>query len=262
MTTQPPNSQYSPSQAAPFAQLQLQHVMVVGANGAIGTAWVEHLLRTGTQKIITVSRHPEDKSTYAVDPNRLQHWQIDFNNEAQIADYYGGIEHPLDAILVCTGILHDETLKPEKSLRQLNHQTFMEVINTNTWIPMLIAKYGLTKLRSDPPSLFAVLSARVGSIEDNRLGGWYSYRASKAALNMLIKCAAIEQKRRNDRCVVVGLHPGTVDSRLSQPFQKNVPSHKLFSPQQSVEHLSKVIENLNNADSGHVFAWDGEKIDA
>ena len=108
--------------------------------------------------------------------------------------------------------------------------------------------------------MFAALSARVGSIEDNRLGGWHSYRASKAALNMFIKCMAIEQSRTNKHSIVAGLHPGTVDSRLSKPFQRNVPAGGLFTPADAADKLFTVLEGLSPEDSGGVFAWDGSRI--
>ena len=108
----------------------------------------------------------------------------------------------------------------------------------------------------------AHLSARVGSISDNRLGGWYGYRAAKAAQNMLVRTAAIELARRAPSAVVVGLHPGTVDSNLSAPFQGGTPSEKLFTPAQAAAHLLNVIENLSPADSGGCFAWDGARLDA
>ena len=109
-------------------------------------------------------------------------------------------------------------------------------------------------------SIFAALSARVGSISDNQLGGWYAYRASKAALNMIIKTAAIEVRRRNPHAIVVGLHPGTVDSDLSKPFQGNVPEGKLFTPDFAAGKLLTVLEGLAPAQTGRCFGWDGEEI--
>ena len=111
------------------------------------------------------------------------------------------------------------------------------------------------------PSIMGFLSARVGSIGDNKLGGWYSYRAAKAALNMIIKTASIEMKRYNKNLSIVGIHPGTVDTNLSEPFQSHVPEHKLFTPEQSADYIfDNIIDKVTVEDSGHVFAWDGEKI--
>jgi NAD(P)-dependent dehydrogenase (short-subunit alcohol dehydrogenase family) len=113
---------------------------------------------------------------------------------------------------------------------------------------------------TDRRSVFAVLSARVGSISDNRLGGWYAYRASKAALNMLVRSLAIEQARRTGRSIVVALHPGTVDTHLSRPFQQQVAPGKLFTPDRAAVQLLDVIEGLKPKDSGKLFAWDGSEI--
>jgi NAD(P)-dependent dehydrogenase (short-subunit alcohol dehydrogenase family) len=132
--------------------------------------------------------------------------------------------------------------------------------NAEALAPALLAKHLIPLMPKDQRAVFAALSARVGSIGDNRLGGWYSYRASKAALNMLLRCTAIEAKRRWPKLVVVGLHPGTVDTPLSQPFQARVPDGKLFTPEFSARSLLQVIDGLTPADSGNVYAWDGQLI--
>ena len=124
----------------------------------------------------------------------------------------------------------------------------------------MVAKHFIPLLVADTPSIFAALSARVGSISDNKLGGWYAYRASKAALNMTIKNFAIEFKRRNKNAVIVGLHPGTVESNLSKPFAKNVPPEKMFTATYAVEQLIKVLNEIKVHDSGKIFAWDGKEI--
>ena len=126
--------------------------------------------------------------------------------------------------------------------------------------PALVAKHFLPLLARDRKAAFAALSARVGSIEDNRLGGWYAYRASKAALNMLIRTLSIELARSHRHALCVGLHPGTVDTALSKPFQSGVPPEKLFPPAQSARHLLAVLDRLTAEDSGSVYAWDGRRI--
>ena len=130
----------------------------------------------------------------------------------------------------------------------------------NTIGPTLVGKYFIPFLRKDARSVFAFLSARVGSISDNKLGGWYSYRASKTALNQIIKNFSIEVKRSNINAIFVGLQPGTVKSYLSKPFEKNVKADKLFTPDYSAEKLLDIISNLTNENSGKVYAWDGEEI--
>jgi NAD(P)-dependent dehydrogenase (short-subunit alcohol dehydrogenase family) len=126
--------------------------------------------------------------------------------------------------------------------------------------PALVAKHFLPLLPRQGRSVFAALSARVGSIGDNRLGGWHSYRASKAALNMLIKNASIELARTRPDAVIVGLHPGTVDTGLSKPFQRGVAHNKLFTPEYCAERLIAVTDGLTRDDTGHVFAWDGARV--
>ena len=146
-------------------------------------------------------------------------------------------------------------------MAQIDPDAMRAVIGINTIGPIMIAKHFLPKLRRDSKTVFAALSARVGSINDNRMGGWASYRASKAALNMLIKTVAIEQKRLLPESIVVSLHPGTVDTQLSQPFQKNVGKSSLFKASDAANNLIKVVNNLTIDDTGSFLAWDGSSIE-
>ena len=157
--------------------------------------------------------------------------------------------------------LHDgEALRPEKTWRALEGVALERVYQVNAIGPALVAKHFLPLLARDRKSVFAALSARVGSISNNQLGGWHAYRASMAALNMLLRTFAIEPAWRNPRAACVGLHPGTVDSRLSAPFQANVPEGKLFTPGFAASRLLDVLDRVTPEDSGKVFAWDGEII--
>lgn len=167
-----------------------------------------------------------------------------------------------DLVIVATGLLHDAArgIAPEKSLRALDGAAMAQLFAVNTIGPALIAKHLLPRLPRDRRAVFAVLSARVSSITDNRLGGWHTYRASKAALNMLVRNFAIELARSHPQAIVVGLHPGTVDSALSAPFQRGLAPQQLFTPAQSAEHLLAAIAGLTRADSGHLLAWDGERL--
>lgn len=153
-------------------------------------------------------------------------------------------------------------VQPERSYRQQSRTAFEQIFDANVIIPALIAKHMLPVMPRDRRAVFAALSARVGSISDNRLGGWHAYRASKSALNMLIKNYAIEEARRNKSFVAVGLHPGTVDTDLSKPFQRGVPPQKLFTPGQSARYLLDVLDGLGPDDSGKVFDWSGEEVPA
>ncbi len=149
---------------------------------------------------------------------------------------------------------------PEKSLREIDNIKFLKILQINTIGPALIAKYFILKLNKDEESIFAAISARVGSISDNRLGGWYSYRASKSALNMILKNLAIELKRTNKLAKIIGLHPGTVDSNLSKPFQISVAKEKLFSPSYSAQKLLDVINQSKDEDSGKIFDFNNIEI--
>jgi NAD(P)-dependent dehydrogenase (short-subunit alcohol dehydrogenase family) len=172
----------------------------------------------------------------------------------------------LHLVITATGALHGEAgLEPEKSWRHLDAGRLAEAFRVNAILPAMIARHALGALArgtKDAPekAVFAALSARVGSISDNRLGGWYGYRASKAALNQIIRTLAIELARKAPYAVCAGLHPGTVDTGLSQPFQGNVPEGKLFTPDYSAERLLTVIDGLGPQDSGKCFDWAGEEI--
>jgi len=166
----------------------------------------------------------------------------------------------VDLIIVATGLLHDDKTQPEKTIRQVSLQAFQDVLTVNTIGPALIAKHFYSKMPTKRRTVFAAVSARVGSISDNRLGGWYAYRASKAALNMVLKTLSIEWGRRNPQAICIGLHPGTVDTNLSAPFQTNVVRGRLFTAERAAEKLVQVVENITVQDSGNLFAFDGTKV--
>lgn len=163
-------------------------------------------------------------------------------------------------VIVASGILHDEAHGPEKALAQLDPAWLARSFAVNAIGPALIARHVLPIMPRDRRTVFAALSARVGSIADNRMGGWHAYRASKAALNQLIRTIAIEETRRNSQSVVVGLHPGTVATRLSAPFRGNVAPGQLFAPDRAAVQLLDVLDGLRGKDSGRLFAWDGAEI--
>ena len=187
--------------------------------------------------------------------------RLDVTNSDSIEQAAAALGGEFDLVIVATGVLHDAELAPEKSLRQIDADAMLRVLAVNTVGPAVVAQHFLRRLPRDRASTFAALSARVGSIGDNRLGGWHSYRASKAALNMLLRNFAIEMRRSHKLARVVGLHPGTVDTGLSRPFQRNVPDGKLFTPTYSAERLLDVIDGLRPEDSGSVFDWAGLRIE-
>lgn len=216
--------------------------VVIGAGGGIGRALVDALADEGR----------------AV--HGLTRPALDLTDEASIAAAAEQLTSPPDLVVVATGMLHDGDHGPEKAMRDLDHVWMARNFAVNAIGPALVAKYFLPRMPKVGRCVFAVLSARIGSIGDNRLGGWYSYRASKAALNQLIRTLAIEERRRNDRSIVVGLHPGTVDTRLSKPFRSTVPAGQLFTPDRAAVQLLDVIDGLKAPDSGRLFGWDGVEI--
>ena len=234
------------------------HVVIAGANGGIGGALIDSLLddpRVG--RVTALSRSP-----LARRHDRLRSVAIDFADESSIEAAAGECGGNIDLVIVATGILHrDPDIKPEKRLADIDGQAMAEVLRINTIGPALLAKHFLPLLRRDAKSAFAAISARVGSISDNRLGGWASYRASKAALNMLMRTFSIEQSRAKPSSLVVTLHPGTTDTALSKPFQRNVPEGKLFEPAFVADKLLAVLDGLTSEDSGGFFAWDGSRIE-
>ena len=240
----------------PFLYFKMKNVVVIGANGAIGNAFVSSFVNnTDIKNIFTLGR--AETKNYS---KRIKHFIADITDESAIEDFASSIDVTLDAVIVATGILHADGINPEKSIRDIDLETFSEILKINTIGPAIIGKHLLPLLNNQTKSVMAFLSARVGSISDNKLGGWYAYRASKSALNQVIKNFSIEIGRRNKNAVVIGFQPGTVDSNLSKPFQKNVNKDKLFTPEFSVEKMTHVIENLTSEDSGNIFDWSGEII--
>ena len=222
--------------------------VIVGATGGIGMALADAVEASGRFAVV----HRLSRSS---SPG------IDLEDEASIAVAAAQIgQGPAPTlILVATGVLHHGQ-GPERSYRALTAEHMLRDYRTNTVGPALVAKHLLPLLPRDRRAVFAALSARVGSISDNRLGGWHSYRASKAALNMVLRNLAVEIARSHPQAVIAGLHPGTVDTALSAPFQKGVPAGKLFSAAYSAERLLAVLDGLSPTDSGRVFAWDGARI--
>ena len=213
--------------------------VVIGASGGIGGALADALEEEG-EAVVRLSR-PE----------------LDLLDEATIFAAAERVRSP-SLVVVATGLLHEGEHGPERAIRELDAAWLARQYAVNAIGPALVAKHFLPVMPKTGKSIFAVLSARVGSISDNKLGGWYGYRASKAALNQLVRTLAIEDKRRNDRGVVVALHPGTVDTRLSKPFQSS--GRDLFQPDRAAVQLLDVLDGLKPQDSGKLFGWDGAEI--
>jgi NAD(P)-dependent dehydrogenase (short-subunit alcohol dehydrogenase family) len=231
--------------------------LVIGSSGGIGSAVTDLLASEGFETVHALSRSGSDRSMAGEQEGR-----IDLENEASIAAAVGRLVEgaPLRFILVATGLLHDSALQPEKTYRTLDPEHLARSFRINAIGPALVAKHVLPLVPKTGKSVFAVLSARVGSIEDNRLGGWYGYRASKAALNQFVRTIAIELSRQRPESVCVALHPGTVDTSLSYPYQAGSKIQEIFSPAYSAERLLAVTDALTAAQTGQFFAWDGRSI--
>lgn len=250
-----------------FAEIESINVLVVGASQGIGLGFVRHLLRD--DRVGRVYATYRDLATTELAtlleqyPHRLGLISMDITKEAQIAEAMAKLQrqtNKLHLVLYCVGFLHAGNIQPEKSLQHINAEHLLHYFQVNSIGAVLLAKYLLPLLKHGDRSVFASISAKVGSIGDNHLGGWYGYRASKAALNMFMRTTAIEYSRKSPKTLVVVLHPGTTDTRLSKPFRRSVPPEKLFPVERTVTQLLAVIEALRSEDSGQFFSWDGSSL--
>ncbi|MCS6986251.1 MAG: SDR family oxidoreductase [Sphingomonadaceae bacterium] len=166
----------------------------------------------------------------------------------------------LSHVIVATGLLHRDGRGPERDLRQIDPDWLIENFRANAVVPALAARFWAPRLRRAGRAVFAVLTARVGSITDNRLGGWYAYRMSKAAANQLVRTLSVELARKRPEACVVALHPGTVDTPMSRPFQRNLKPGQLRSPEAAARDLWAVMDRLTAQDTGRFLAWDGREI--
>lgn len=239
--------------------------LVVGAGQGIGLEFVQQLLPR-VDRLYATYRNPQSDLLTLTEP-RLRCLEMDITEEMQIAAVVQTVQTETTAsqsvittVINCVGMLHDGTTQPEKSLRHLNAKQLTHYFQVNSIGAALLAKHVQPLLKHRERTVFATISAKVGSIGDNQLGGWYGYRASKAALNMLMRTAAIEYKRTCPRTIVVTLHPGTTDTQLSRPFQRNVPPEKLFSVEKTVGQLLTVLDQLQESDSGDFFSWNGNRL--
>ena len=251
-----------------LTEIDRLNALIVGASQGIGLGFVKALLQQeNVERVFATYRSQETSSELFTLQQQygdcLKCLQVDITQESQIANAVKQIQESVDELhlaIYCVGVLHEGDLTPEKSLRQINADNLIYSFQVNSIGAVLLAKHLMPLFKKSSRSIFASISAKVGSIGDNRLGGWYGYRASKSALNMFLKTTAIEYSRRCPKTIVVALHPGTTDTRLSKPFQKNVPPGKLFAIEHTVNLLSKVISGLEQKDSGEFFSWDGNKL--
>jgi len=190
-------------------------------------------------------------------------WELDIENENSLKDFKDKLSKSklnLRLVLNATGRLHSEKLNPEKRLQHINKENLIESFSINAFAPILLAKTIEEFINKELEFNFASISARVGSITDNKTGGWYAYRAAKSAQNQLFKSLSIEWARKYPKAIITLLHPGTVNTNLSKPFHKFVPKDKLFSPQKTSSYLIDILRNQKPTDSGKFIAWDGKEI--
>ena len=218
---------------------------------------VEALHERGATAIHAGSRSGEGPDLPAVMP-----FSFDYDDPGTIAKAGERLaDDPPELVLVATGVLTlEDGTGPERSFKQIDADAMARVLYLNTIGPALVAQAMLPLLPRKERSVFAAISAKVGSIEDNRIGGWHSYRASKAALNMLVKNFAIELARTHKQAVALALHPGTVDTALSEPFQSNLPDGQLTTAQNAAANLLDVLEAATPGDSGALVSYDGERL--
>ena len=242
--------------------------LVIGGNRGIGLALVEtQLMRQGVSHVIATHR-PTADLTHLIElkhryGDRLLLQALDVTSESSLQEFAGflslqpsGIELAIHA----AGLLHDDHIAPEKSLAQCNSTQLMRLFEVNSIGPLMVARALLPTQKRSHRFTFAALSAMVGSIGDNRLGGWYGYRASKTALNQFIKTMANECRLKHPGAAIVAIHPGTTDTNLSRPFQKNVQAEKLYSPQLTATRLLGVLEEIDETRSGSFLNGDGSEI--
>jgi NAD(P)-dependent dehydrogenase (short-subunit alcohol dehydrogenase family) len=245
--------------------------LVCGASSGIGLALVFEILENrNPQKVFATHRASSDlaelKKLQQDHPDKLELIEIDIENEqslAALASHLSKRIKSLDVAINCIGILQDETanILPERRLEDLDPAVFTQVITTNTLPTLLLTKHLKSLFKESSQPVWVSVSAKVGSITDNRLGGWHSYRISKAALNMAIKNISIEYKRLNKKSVVVAFHPGTTDTKLSAPFMANAKkNYTIHSPQSTAQNLLAVIDKITPKENGTFYSWDGHSL--
>jgi NAD(P)-dependent dehydrogenase (short-subunit alcohol dehydrogenase family) len=244
-----------------------QQTLIIGANSDIGKAIAGQIQCFENNGLILISREPSNQNQLRriEDSSQVKNITVkDYQPQSidmAIKELVAHSQQPITRVIVCNGILHSESFQPEKRLEDFDVDAFNQVITANTITPMLWIQKLTPILTSKSPCKFVVLSARVGSISDNRLGGWYSYRASKAALNMIVKTAAIELARRAKNIKLIAFHPGTTDTPLSKPFQKNVSADKLFTSEYVAKKLLAIVENAEIDMKASYLDWQGKSID-
>ena len=237
--------------------------LIIGANSAIAKALAIKVANIHNTGLIVISRNIATYTQLAL--ANTEHIEVaDYSQssiEAAVNLVNTSLDIPITRVYICHGILHSNTVKPEKRIEDFDPNAFIEVLTANALTPILWIKALTDMITSNVECKVAVFSARVGSISDNHLGGWYSYRASKAALNMLLKTVSIEFSRRAKNIKVISFHPGTTDTLLSKPFQKNVPEGKLFTCDFVANQLISIVDDTAIDGELSYIDWQGKNID-
>lgn len=233
------------------------NILIIGASGGIGLSIVKSAIKHYPNASILATYHHHIGFSHS-----NVHWiKLDVTNENEIKQLSKTV-HAVDILINAVGFLHSEQHKPEKSIAQFSHDLFDKNMSLNTLPSLMLAKHFEAALKASTNNTFyVVLSARIGSIKDNNIGGWLSYRMSKAALNMAIKTISIEWRLKLPHCCVMLFHPGTTDTELSKPFQKNLPKNQLQSPEFTSESLLTLIHHSTPSDSGRFRSFDGTDIE-
>ena len=247
-----------------FKFSDIENCLIFGAGHGIGLAIVTHLLETYNHITIHASYRLKKKSSALIQlqekfEKRIELHQLDPLNEEELSAFSKKVAE-FDLLINSIGVLHDSNgLAPEKSLAEVNLGNLTHAFQVNAALTPLLAKYIKPRKNQGHLNAFVSISAKVGSISDNRMGGWYAYRASKAALNMFLKNIALEYERKNQECLVLSIHPGTTVTELSNPYIEKT-SLKLHSPEETAKNILSVIEGKTLEENGKFYSWDGEEL--
>jgi NAD(P)-dependent dehydrogenase (short-subunit alcohol dehydrogenase family) len=233
--------------------------LIIGASSKIAQATAQTIRQHSDEKLLLVSRNQPD---YIDELTNVDFWPSNYE-DSQVESICQSLKQDEllpDRVIICNGLLHNDNVFPEKQLRELDRDQWLTLMLVNAWIPMAWLQNLAAIMSSKHKADIAIFSARVGSISDNRLGGWYSYRASKASLNMMVKSASLELKRTHPNLALMLFHPGTTDTPLSKPFQQRVPEGKLFEPDFVAQQLLKIMGSELKAGELKFLDWAGEAI--
>ncbi|WP_375170613.1 SDR family NAD(P)-dependent oxidoreductase [Marinobacter sp.] len=245
----------------------MKPVVIAGVSGAIGSALAEAILRDYPEcQLVGLCRHPDRAPTALHTHDRVSLLTWDAGDAATLDGMIGELESVIpartgiDTLIYAAGVLHAEQMFPEKRLEDLSADAMARAFAVNATGFGLLVRALVPWLRHRELKRIAAVSAKVGSITDNRLGGWYAYRSSKAALNMLVRGLSVELPRRCKPVACVALHPGTTESALSEPFRQSLAQLKVHSPAQTADNLLAVLRGVDQDDNGRFLSWDGSEL--